>query len=132
MPVRDVVVAVLVSCAVVGGGRVLAEEGHGGPPEEAREACRGAQDGTTCSFTLDGTTVSGTCRSGPSGLPPACFPAGQPPHGPPPEAIAACNGIEEGAQCAVTLGGNTLDGTCRSGPAGEPRACFPKNRPPPN
>jgi len=116
--------------AVIGGAALLAlaradDSRPPGPPEEAITACSSLAEGASCTFALQGTSVSGTCRKGPPGLPAACFPAGGPPHGPPPEAVAACSGMEEGAECAVTLGGDTLDGTCRSGPNGESRACFP-------
>ena len=126
--------ALLAGCALMSSDGVRAEDPEGpppGPPREAIEACSGQADGASCSFTMGGRSLAGTCRQGPSGLPAACAPAGGPPHEPPPEAVAACSGIAEGAQCAVTLGGNTLDGVCRSGPHGEARACFPNKMPPP-
>ena len=125
--------ALLAGCALMGSDGVKAEDPQGpppGPPREALEACSGQAEGASCSFTQGGSSLAGTCRHGPAGLPAACLPAGGPPHGPPPEALEACSGMEEGAPCAVTLGGNTLDGVCRSGPHGEARACFPSKRPP--
>ncbi|HET9595706.1 MAG TPA: hypothetical protein VFP65_09000 [Anaeromyxobacteraceae bacterium] len=51
-------------------------------------------------------------------------------HGPPPEALQACSGQQEGAACTVTFAdGRQLAGVCRSGPQGEPAACFPPHGP---
>jgi hypothetical protein len=50
--------------------------------------------------------------------------------GPPREAIEACSGQQEGANCSFTIDGNQLTGTCRAGPAGLPAACFPRGGPP--
>jgi hypothetical protein len=61
----------------------------------------------------------------PSGAP------GDPPRGPPPEAFQACDGLEQGASCGVTLpDGKEMTGTCRLGPQGEPLACAPDGPPP--
>ncbi|MFO0598954.1 MAG: hypothetical protein U0228_26840 [Myxococcaceae bacterium] len=48
-----------------------------------------------------------------------------PGRGPPPEALAACQSSSAGAACSFSLGGRTLDGTCRNGPNGEALACAP-------
>jgi hypothetical protein len=53
------------------------------------------------------------------------------PHrGPPPEAITACEKLADGDACKVTLGPNTLDGTCAKTPDGV-LACRPEHMPPP-
>ena len=80
-------------------------------------------------MTFGTQTESGTCAAFSDGTL-ACRPSRPPPHGPPPEALQACSGYAEGEACAVTLGGNTLDGVCEKWPdGGEPLACRP-NRPP--
>lgn len=65
------------ACAPAGG-----PGGHGpgfGPPPEALEACKGLQEGATCSVSLrDGNVVSGECRAGPRGEAVACMPARPP------------------------------------------------------
>jgi hypothetical protein len=47
-----------------------------------------------------------------------------PRRGPPPEALAACKSLAAGKECTVTLGSNTLKGTCWA-PEGKPLACRP-------
>ena len=95
------------------GGRMAHTDRMGGGPQ----------------VTFGTQTESGTCAASSDGTP-ACRPSRPPPQGPPPEAIEACSGYAEGEACAVTLGGNTLDGVCEKGPrGGEPLACRP-NRPP--
>lgn len=44
--------------------------------------------------------------------------------GPPPEALAACSSLAAGRECSVTLGSNTVKGTCWA-PEGKPLACRP-------
>ncbi|HTV18284.1 MAG TPA: hypothetical protein VMG12_06425 [Polyangiaceae bacterium] len=58
-----------------------------------------------------------------------------PRRGPPPEAIAACEDLDAGDACQVTLGDRSLDGTCETTREGE-LACRPARgsgppRPPP-
>ncbi|MCC6215915.1 MAG: hypothetical protein IT376_13705 [Polyangiaceae bacterium] len=48
----------------------------------------------------------------------------------PEEAIVACEGADEGAECDVDLPARTLEGTCREGPNGEALACAPPFPPP--
>ncbi len=125
--VRGLVSAgLLLAC---GGGR--ADEPRGSPPApppEALQACQGAQDGATCSFTVGDRRLAGTCRTGPEGQAPACLPPHR--HGPPPEAFQACASLAEGAACAIDFHGQSMAGTCRVPPRGDgPLACAPA-RPP--
>jgi hypothetical protein len=68
------------SCAVIPGDTTVVCHPphlhlHAGPPPEALEACKGAQDGASCQFTAPrGETIAGVCRSGPRGEAPACAP----------------------------------------------------------
>lgn len=48
----------------------------------------------------------------------------------PEEAIAACEGADEGSECAVELPERTLEGTCHEGPDGQAIACAPPLPPP--
>jgi hypothetical protein len=101
-----------------------------GPPPEAIEACSGKAAAAACEMAFGDGTLTGTCATAPGGVL-ACRPAHlPPPPSPPPEAVQACSGQTAGAQCAVTLGGNTLDGTCIQGPD-EGLACLPSKMPPP-
>ena len=74
----------------------------------------------------------GCYRGTPARMQQARFSDGPPPgkggaRRPPPEAIAACNGLADGAQCRFTAPrGDTIGGVCRS-PAGE-LACVPGMR----
>ena len=108
--------------------------GHRGPPAEATAACANQSAGASCSFTHHDRTLTGTCRAGPDGSSTlACLPAGGPGghHGPPPEALAACASLSAGASCSVTFHGNTMSGTCRTGPDGSGTlACAPSGPPP--
>jgi hypothetical protein len=54
-----------------------------------------------------------------------------PRRGPPPEALAACKSLAAGAACSVTLGSNTLKGSCWA-PEGKPLACRPAGSPAPD
>jgi hypothetical protein len=55
-----------------------------------------------------------------------------PPHGgPPQEALAACQGLSEGASCSFTHNERALTGTCHNGPRGEQVACVPAGMRPP-
>lgn len=103
-----------------------------GPPPEAIAACAGKAAAAACEVALGDRTEAGTCAAF-DGATLACRPTRMPPHphGPPPEAIEACSGLAEGATCAVTLGGDTLDGTCARGPGGDALACRPAGLPPP-
>ena len=49
--------------------------------------------------------------------------------GPPPEAIQACNGLEDGAACSFTLHERQISGLCRARPEGKPAVCAPNPRP---
>lgn len=50
--------------------------------------------------------------------------------GPPPEALEACEGLDEGSECSMTLGGHTVEGSCVAGPNDDdPLACLPKGGP---
>jgi hypothetical protein len=49
---------------------------------------------------------------------------GQQRRGPPPEALAACKSLTAGQACSVTMGSNTIKGTCWA-PEGKPLACRP-------
>lgn len=52
--------------------------------------------------------------------------------GPPPEAIAACEDLEEGDECTVEFRGRSLTGTCTPGPRNDdPLLCMPEGGPPP-
>jgi hypothetical protein len=51
--------------------------------------------------------------------------------GPPPEALAACKSLAAGKECTVTLGSNTLKGSCWA-PEGKPLACRPAGAPGPD
>jgi hypothetical protein len=51
-----------------------------------------------------------------------------PRRGPPPEALAACRSLAAGQECTVTLGSNTLKGSCWA-PEGKPLACRPAGAP---
>ncbi|HEY1905395.1 MAG TPA: hypothetical protein VGG91_05110 [Myxococcaceae bacterium] len=101
------------------------------PPQEAVDACAGRETGASCTFQHDGHAVAGSCRAVPDGTTVACAPAfGH--RGPPPEALEACKSQQDGASCQFTAPrGETIAGVCRSGPQGEPAACFPKNPPMP-
>jgi hypothetical protein len=48
-----------------------------------------------------------------------------PPPAPPPEALQACQGVQDGAACTFTSGDSDVTGTCRTGPDGQASACFP-------
>lgn len=113
------------------GAEGLADEGRGPPPTppaEAVQACQGATDGASCTFTMGDRVLAGTCRSSPDGQSFACAPPR--PHGPPPEAFQACQSLSEGADCTVGFHGRSISGTCRTGPQGGERlACAPA-RPP--
>ncbi|MFO0582889.1 MAG: hypothetical protein U0229_11480 [Anaeromyxobacter sp.] len=103
------------------------------PPPEAIQACSGKAASDACQVSFGGRTESGTCFAY-DGTTLACRPAHGPGghRGPPPEAVEACKGVAEGEACAVTLGGNTLDGTCAKGPDGAGAlACRPSRMPPP-
>lgn len=52
--------------------------------------------------------------------------------GPPPEALAACEGQEDGDACSVRIGGRVVEGTCMA-PPGRELACMPErgSMPPP-
>ncbi|MFT3914131.1 MAG: hypothetical protein QM704_08430 [Anaeromyxobacteraceae bacterium] len=103
------------------------------PPPEAIQACSGRAASDACQVSLGGRSESGTCFAF-DGTTLACRPAHGPGghRGPPPEAVEACKGVAEGEACAVTLGGNTLDGTCAKGPDGSGTlACRPSRMPPP-
>jgi len=121
----------LVALGLLGAQYANAEEGakHPSPPPEAVQACSGLQDGAPCSFTHHNHEVSGTCRTGPQGEAAACFPSGphHGHHGPPPEALQACNGLQDGATCSFTHNGREISGTCRTGPDGKGPACFPSH-----
>jgi hypothetical protein len=54
-----------------------------------------------------------------------------PRRGPPPEALAACKSLAPGKECTVTLGSNTLKGSCWA-PEGKPLACRPTGAPGPD
>jgi hypothetical protein len=54
-----------------------------------------------------------------------------PRRGPPPEALAACKSLAAGKECTVTLGSNTIQGTCWA-PEGKPLACRPAGAPGPD
>jgi hypothetical protein len=54
-----------------------------------------------------------------------------PRRGPPPEALAACKSLAAGKECTVTLGSNTLKGSCWA-PEGKPLACRPAGAPGPD
>lgn len=50
--------------------------------------------------------------------------------GPPPEAVEACEGLEEGDDCSFNARGHSIEGTCRFGRSeDDPLACMP-SRPP--
>lgn len=49
---------------------------------------------------------------------------------PPQEAIAICDGQDEGTSCSMTTPrGDTMEGTCGNTPDGKYFACKPKNPP---
>jgi len=106
------------------------------PPPEAITACSGKAASDACQVTLGDRTEAGTCFAF-DGSTLACRPARGPGgrgghRGPPPEAVEACKEIADGEACAVTLGGDTLDGTCAKGPDGNgPLACRPTRMPAP-
>jgi hypothetical protein len=101
------------------------------PPPEAVSACAGKAAQDACQLTFGGQAEPGTCAALADGTL-ACRPSHPPPpHGPPPEAIQACSGYIAGEACAVTLGGDTLDGVCEQGPGGSELACRPTKLPPP-
>ncbi|HET8724609.1 MAG TPA: hypothetical protein VFM53_10445 [Anaeromyxobacteraceae bacterium] len=56
-----------------------------------------------------------------------------PPRSPPPEAVAACQGLADGAACGFTMGDRQATGTCRITPDGQVFACAPSrpHGPPP-
>jgi len=68
------------------------------------------------SFVALSGTVSAQSASGPE--------QGHP-HGPPTEALQACASLSDGTACTFTLDGQTVSGTCHTGPQGEPAACMP-------
>ena len=100
------------------------------PPQEAVDACSGRESGAACSFQHDGHAVGGTCMAMPGGTTVACAPLHLRFAGPPPEALAACKDQQEGATCQFTAPrGETISGTCRTGPHGEAPACAPTGMP---
>ncbi|MEZ4368144.1 MAG: hypothetical protein R2939_17965 [Kofleriaceae bacterium] len=54
-----------------------------------------------------------------------------PPRTPPAQALAACDGADEGDPCDFEHDGRTLTGTCRVPPRAERLACVPTGHPPP-
>ena len=50
-----------------------------------------------------------------------------PHHGPPPEALAACQGKQDGEACSVTLRDQQIQGQCRTGPDNQRSACIPEH-----
>lgn len=105
---------------------------HRGPPPEATTACAGLTAGTACAFTLRGENLTGTCTAPPDGAALACRPAGMPEHrGPPPEAVTACASLAANAACSFAgRGGETVKGTCATGPDGAALACRPEGHGP--
>lgn len=54
-----------------------------------------------------------------------------PPRTPPAEALAACDGADEGDACDFEHAGRALTGTCRLPPRTERLVCVPSGHPPP-
>jgi hypothetical protein len=130
--------AALAATAALGAAAYAAERPHPpAPPPEAVAACAGKAAADACTVTLGDHAEQGTCATFDGAGALACRPAHPPPGGhgrppgPPPEALEACSGLAQGAACAVTLGGDTLDGSCEPGPGGEALACRPARMPPP-
>lgn len=108
-----------------------ADRDRRGPPPEAIAACEDKSEGDACSVEFRGRTIDGKCVNGPSADDAlACMPEGGRPPGPPPEAIEACEGLDEGDTCEVELHDRTVTGVCRQG-RGESAGlvCLP-DRPP--
>jgi len=121
--------------------------GKGGPPPEAREACKGKSAGDQCEFKRpNGETVQGACAAPPAGGELNCRPKDAPPPGagkggpgpgpgkggPPPEAIEACKGKPAGHPCDFKgPNGNQVQGSCVMPPNGGDSTCRPNDAPPP-
>lgn len=133
MKKRKIAIAVLgltMTLGVVGLASAQDRERRG-PPPEALAACEDKSEGDACSVEFRGRTIEGTCKSGPSdddAL--ACMPEGGRRPGPPPEAMEACEGLDEGDACEVEMHDHTVAGVCREGRGDdEGLICLP-DRPP--
>lgn len=116
-----------VFAAPPGGGRP--------PPREAIQACAQQVQDDTCSFEGVDGTVAGVCMPGPRpDLPLACRPKkaeeGSTRRGPPPEAVEACEDLEEAAVCTFDQRDRAITGTCVANKSDGALACRPDAPPP--
>jgi len=96
---------------------------HGGPPQEAIDACVGKAAGDAVTFTTPrGIVVNATCETTPSGqlvARPAEGPRNGPRGGPPREAIDACVGKVAGDTVTFATPRGSVTGTCETTPSGQ-------------
>ncbi len=100
------------------------------PPQEAFDACKEREVGSSCSVTFHDENIDGTCRAGREDDGLVCMP-NHPPR-PPQAAFDACKEKTAGDECTVTFSDTSLQGTCHEPPEGTELVCAPKGmRPPP-